>query len=377
MVIKDFFKKLVFCLIRVAPKFDYCYMKAMPSFEDSAVAVYSKLPLDRFSKVIWSVYSLEHEAPFEDRGKTIYVKKGSVKDFFYGVFSKTIFTTHGHFIPNIPPNQTCVNVWHGMPLKGIGLLDDQPGRVDSYLCSTSSLYQDIMSRAFGMPLEKTLVTGLPRNDLLVNQDPSSIWQKSGIDRSKYEKVFFWLPTYRKSVLGYLTEDGVECDNVFNMVDFPTEDFDSFLKDEKCLCIIKPHPMAPKKQANSSDNILIIDEKWLWERKLTLYTLIGQIDFLVSDISSVMIDYMLLDRPMIVCFEDSDQYKKSRNVIFDPLEDWLPGEIVDNYDDLKESIVDCVRGGDRCKHKREALKGKFHQHVDFKSTERLLNHVFNR
>ena len=376
-MVKAFFKRLMYWLIRLTPKMDYCYMKGMPSFDDSLVAVYNQLPMDRFSKVIWSTYEVNDSPPFLARGKTVFVKKGSAIDFFYGVFSKTIFTTHGHFIPEIPPNQNCVNVWHGMPFKAIGSFDGQPGRRDTFVCSTSPLYQSVLSEAFGVSKDRVLVSGLPRNDLMMSEDPASIWQKSGIDRAKYDKVFFWLPTFRKSVLGFLTEDGIECDNLFNMVDFPTGDFDSFLKDEKCLCIIKPHPMAPKKQANSSDNILIIDEKWLWERKLTLYTLIGQVDFLVSDISSVMIDFMLLDRPMIVCFEDSDQYKKSRNVIFDPLEDWLPGKIVDNYDDLKKSIRDCVSGGDPMKEKREGLKKKFHEHTDFKSTERLLSHVFPR
>jgi len=375
-MIKLLLKKVVYLLIRITPKRRYCYMKGLPSFDDSLVAVYESMPMERFDKVIWSTYGVEDSPPFDDRGKTIFVKKGSFLDAWYGVLSGTIFTTHGHFIPNIPPNQTCVNVWHGMPFKAIGLLDGRAGRQDTVLCSTSPLYQDVLSRAFGVSKDRILTTGIPKNDYLKSENPGGIWDKTGVDRAKFDKVFLWLPTYRKAVVGDISEDGVECDNVFNMVDFPVEDFDAFLKEENCLCIVKPHPMAPKKQATSSENILIIDEKWLWERKLMLYPLIGQVDFLVSDISSVMIDFMLLDRPMIVCFEDSDEYKKSRKVIFDPLEDWLPGEIVDNYDDLKESIADCVRGGDRCGSKREALKKQFHQHVDFKSTERLLGHVFN-
>jgi CDP-glycerol glycerophosphotransferase len=371
---KSFLKNLVSLLIRVTPKRRYCYLKAMPSFEDSMVVIYSQLPLDQFDKIIWSVYDKNDAPPFEDRGKTAYVKKGSIRDFYYGVISKTIFTTHGHFIPNIPSNQVCINIWHGMPLKAMGLLNDQPGRQDSYLCSTSAQYQDIMSRTLGMPLERTLVTGIPRNDLLKLDDSAEIWAKAGIDQSKYDKVFFWLPTYRKSVLGYFTEDGVEVDNVFNMVDFPTEKFHAFLEKNRCLCILKPHPMAPKKDMRSTDHILLIDEKWLWERKLTLYPLVGLADFLVSDISSIMIDYMLLDRPMIVCFEDAEQYQQSRNVVFDPIEDYLPGEIVDNYDDLTRAISTCIAGGDPAKEKRESLKKQFHQDTDFNATQRLLDVV---
>lgn len=374
---KKLLKWLTTGLIQVTPKRRVCYFKAIPSFDDSAVAVYNSLPMERFEKVIWSVYNEQDIPPFEDRGKTIFVKKGTLKDFYYGIVSKYIFTTHGHFVPDVPENQICVNLWHGMPLKAIGLLDDQPGRKDSLVCSTSPVYQDVLSRAFGIGKERVLISGLPRNDFLKSADPAVIWQKAGVDREKFDKVFLWLPTYRKSVLGHITEEGVECDNVFNMVEFPEAEFDAFLKEQNCLCILKPHPMAPRKKSVSSDNILVIDEDWLWQRKLMLYPLLGQMDFLVSDISSVMIDYLLLDRPMIVCFEDAEQYKKSRNTIFTPIEDYLPGENVGSYQGLTDAILGCVNGQDAVKVKREALKKKFHYHLDFESTNRVLNAVFEK
>ena len=269
MNLKGLSKHLMYWVIHLMPKRRYCYMKGLPSFDDSLVALYAKLPLESVDKVIWSMYEMGHQPPFEERGKTVYVRKGSLKDFWYGIVSKYVFTTHGHFIPEIPPNQQCVNVWHGMPFKAVGLLNGYPGRNDTYVCATSELYQDVLSRVFGMTLDKVLITGAPRNDLLSRGDPQEVWKKAGIDRSQYDKVFFWLPTYRKSVLANLPQDGVEVDNVFNMVNFPTEVFDRFLKENRCLCIIKPHPMAPKKDMSPTENILMIDEPWLWARSLTL------------------------------------------------------------------------------------------------------------
>jgi len=370
--LKKLSKLLMSWVIRITPKKNWCYMKGLPSFDDSLVVLYDQLPLGKFDRIIWSIYDESHRPPFEERGETVYVRKGSLKDFWYGIVSKYVFTTHGHFIPNIPPNQTCVNVWHGMPLKAVGLLNGYPGRNDTYVCATSELYQNILARVFGMAKEKVLISGSPRNDLLNVENPQEVWEKAGIDRTKYDKVFLWLPTYRKSVVGDLHLDGVEVDNVFNMVDFPTEKFEAFLKKNKCLCMIKPHPMAPKKEMQSSDHILMIDEAWLWERKLTLYPLVGVTDFLVSDISSIMIDYVLLDRPIIVCFEDAKEYKESRNLLFDPIEDWLPGEIVGDFNGLTRAIESCVKGEDVQQVKREALKKKFHQFTDFKSTQRLLS-----
>ncbi len=374
-MLKGFFKTILCILTRCTPKYQYCYIKAVPSFEDNAVAIYESLPLDKFERIIWSVYDLRDPVPFELRSKTRFVTNGSIRDLYYGIISKYVFTTHGHFLPRIPSNQICVNVWHGMPYKGIGLLDGQSGRVDTYVCSTSELYQSILSRAFGIPLQRVLITGSPRNDLLNSTDPESVWSRAGIDRRKYDKFFFWLPTYRKSVFGYLGQDGVEVDNVFNMVDFPTRNFNEFLKAHNCLCIVKPHPMAPKKESVSTDNLLVIDEQWLWHRNLTLYPLVGQSDFLVSDISSIMIDYMLLNLPIIVCFEDSIEYKKSRTLLFEPIEEYLPGVIVDNYDDLINEISNCLAGVDRAADKRNALMEDFHKYDDFSSKKRVIDVLF--
>lgn len=371
---KVLLKKLLSLIVRFTPKCNYCYIKAVPSYEDSVVALYQKFPEGRFDLIVWSIYNEKDKPPFTVKGNTLFVKKGSLRDFFYGVVSKYVFTTHGHFIPNIPRNQVCINVWHGMPLKAIGLLDNQPGRQDTYLCSSSELFQEIMSRAFGLPLEQVLITGIPRNDLLVMSDSDEVWSKAGIEPSMYDKIFFWLPTYRKSVLGHLTEDGVEVENVFNMNNFPIKEFNVFLEKNRCLCIIKPHPMAPLKEVSSTNNILIIDENWLWERQLTLYPLVGLADFLVSDISSIMIDYMLLDRPIIVCFEDIVEYQESRNVIFDPIEDYLPGEIVHHYEELLSAIKSCVSGGDPQKKKRQSLNKTFNKYNDFDATQRLINTV---
>jgi CDP-glycerol glycerophosphotransferase (TagB/SpsB family) len=367
-------QKILYWIIKILPKLNWCVIRPYPDYEDNAVAVYQKLIDKKVTKIIW-VRNKNCHPPFQCDNNTIFVKQKSWKDMFYCIFSKYIFITHGHFLNQIPPNQICVNLWHGMPIKGIGLLNNMSGRQDTFLLSTSPLFQDIMSRSLGMPLDKTLTIGLPRNDLFISENCSEIWDRAGIDREQYKKVFFWLPTYRQSVVGDIRKDGVECDNVFNIPNFPQKEFNDFLIENKCLCILKPHPMAPVKDAHSTDNILIIDEGWLWSRGLTLYPLVGQTDFLVSDISSILIDYILLNKPMIVCFSDMDEYANSRSVMFDPLEDWLPADITHDYDELILSLERILKEEDISYSKRKRLLTHFHTHVDFKSTDKLMNIIF--
>lgn len=369
-VLKNVLKHCFYWLACLLPKRNYCYLKGIPSYDDSLVALYKRFAEAQYEKIVWSVYDLSNSRPFELREVTEFVRNGSLKDLWYGMVSKMMFTTHGHFLKAVPRGQMCVNVWHGMPLKGIGLLTGQEGKEASYFCSTSPLFQDVLARAFGVDKQCGLISGIPRNDFLF-EHKERIWEAIGVRRDKYKKVFFWLPTYRTSTLGDIIEDGVEAGNVFNISDFPSEKFSAFLEQEQCLCIIKPHPLAPRNAEAFPDNILVIDEEWMWQRGLLLYQILAEVDFLVSDISSVMVDFALLDRPMIVCFEDSEEYKAKRKMVFEPIEDWLPGEIVHGYEGLKEAISSCVAGGDRSQEKRRMLCEQFHSNQDGRSTERLL------
>ena len=56
-----------------------------------------------------------------------------------------------------------------------------------------------------------------------------------------------------------------------------------------------------------------------ERSLSLYELLGATDLLISDISSVVIDYLLLDRPIIHAFSDLGEYESSRGFTVEPIE----------------------------------------------------------
>ena len=46
--------------------------------------------------------------------------------------------------------QKIINMWHGMPLKKMGLLDNESVMPDShYIYSTSKFFQEIMADVFG------------------------------------------------------------------------------------------------------------------------------------------------------------------------------------------------------------------------------------
>jgi CDP-glycerol glycerophosphotransferase (TagB/SpsB family) len=109
--------------------------------------------------------------------------------------------------------------------------------------------------------------------------------------------------------------------------------------------------------------------------LTLYQLAGLSDSLISDISSIVVDFMLLDRPTVILFQDINQYRGSRGFVFSPIEEWLPARVNTDYTGFIDDVTAVLAGEDRYLEKRNKLKKEFFAHHDARATERILDHAF--
>jgi CDP-glycerol glycerophosphotransferase (TagB/SpsB family) len=70
----------------------------------------------------------------------------------------------------------------------------------------------------------------------------------------------------------------------------------------------------------------LDEADLVAAGVPLYGLLGASSGLVTDYSSVWVDYLLLDRPIAFLVNDRDSYH--RPLFPADVLDWVPGEVVD-------------------------------------------------
>ena len=86
--------------------------------------------------------------------------------------------------------------------------------------------------------------------------------------------------------------------------------------------------------NRSLPIYVMLRKPCWRKTDKTYELIGISDGLLSDYSSVAVDYLLLDRPLGYVLADYNIYKEKRGFVFeDPLE-YMPGEKIYNVCDIR-------------------------------------------
>jgi CDP-glycerol glycerophosphotransferase (TagB/SpsB family) len=372
-MLKECFRRLAFVVYRLLPKFNHAVVYGWPDYEDTALALQERLNETSVRKVIFFIYGNGcHQ--FQLKPKTKIIRKDSVHGLWYFLFAKYIFFTHRCFMWRFPSNVISVNVWHGMPIKTIGWMQkDHRGIASRFALATSEFWADIMQQAM-TPYERTLVTGLPRTDRMFSS-PDLVWSRLGFSSGcPFKKTVAWLPTYRNSVRGEIFRDGKDSGNIFGMPGITAETLNEFFKQQNAFAFVKPHPMAPFEKAIELSNLIVIDDQWFRDRGLTLYEVLGQMDALVTDISSVVVDYLILDRPVIHSFPDLSEYESSRGFSIQPVTDYLVGPVAMDAGELLHYLSKVLQGDDSHANQRRRIRKLFHKNADGDSTNRLLRHL---
>jgi CDP-glycerol glycerophosphotransferase (TagB/SpsB family) len=203
---------------------------------------------------------------------------------------------------------------------------------------------------------RLLETGLPRNDCLTSALPESVEFAARL-RGDADHLIFFMPTYRNSVHGFLTQDGTETNTVLGLSEADAQQLHSWLAINRCKLLVKPHPMSINAGKPFEDDAhwAMIDEQVLFKSGLGLYELLAQVDLLVTDVSSVYVDFLITQRPQILYFPDMERYKETRGLLIHPLEDYSPGPIAQTFSELKSCFDVWVSGDDGWQARREQLR----------------------
>ena len=167
-IAKKSIKWLAWRIYVVLPKIRIAVLSGFTQNDDTVVALEQGLRKVGLRKTVVLVPP-GARAPSTGLGpRTIAVNKRSFRGFMYFALAKYVFFTHDCLVHRFAPTVVSVNVWHGMPVKRIGWMNDEGPLVPitRYTVATSPLWADIMQESL-RPAGGTLVTGLPRNDRLM------------------------------------------------------------------------------------------------------------------------------------------------------------------------------------------------------------------
>ncbi len=349
----------------LVPKDDRIVLVTHPDGDDQGASLCLALAkLQWQGKIHWLVH--RDPAPFSDwqqrRGlgdvAICFSHLHSLRGIWAYFRANCVFYTHGALFNYAPPKRKMVvNLWHGMPIKKIwrGVRGSELP-LSTYLLSTSAFFSDVLIKASGFSPEKLLETGLPRNDFLSMSRPESVENVARL-RGNAQHLIFFMPTYRNSAHGFLTQDGTETNTVLGLSEADAQQLHSWLVENHCKLLVKPHPMSINAGKRFADDAYwaMVDEQALFNSGLGLYELLAQVDLLVTDVSSVYVDFLITQRPQILYFPDMERYKETRGLLLDPLEDFSPGPIAQTFAELQSCLDVWVSGHDGWQARREQLR----------------------
>ncbi|GAB4318041.1 MAG: hypothetical protein Kow0019_19430 [Methanobacteriaceae archaeon] len=297
--------------------------------------------LDEDFRCVWSLEDTNTKIP----GKAIKVQRARLKYLYYLSVAK--FLVCDSRLPSFivkRPDSIYIQLWHGTPLKklamdldmlvvsdGMGLFEykrlfKQNTQTWDYLISQSEYNSEKFRSCFDYNKE-ILEIGSPRNDILVNENTemniSCLKCKYGIPKDK--KVILYAPTWR--------DDQFYANKIYKYTSPLNLDLLKKKIGDTHIILIKLHYLVKdsiewrkyKGFVYECGNDCDIQELYLIS------------DILVTDYSSAMFDYAILERPMIIYAYDYEDYKNRLRGFYFNIFNHFPGPIVKNTPELADSI----------------------------------------
>lgn len=329
--------------------------------------------LNKKYKMIWFV---ENKEAFSEK-KILNVKfiqmipKTIFEKMMYHLYiSSAAYAFYSHRTPpyKLDHGEIFVNLWHGSGPKKPASLN--MGRNFDYVHCNSDYFMEARIRNFSCKPEQLLPLGNPRNDLLFRNTGAM----SKLFDGKFVKTIIWMPTFRVARNGKEEFNHLNAESHgFPIID--TEDRLSEINDllfrYHVLLVVKPHPMENLSafELRNKHNIRLLTNQKLEEKGVFLYSLLGESDALITDISSVFTDYLLLNKPIGFTVNDMDDYKTGFNMA-DP-KSIMPGEHINGFLDFKTFITNVLEGIDRYSVQRTITNNLLNFYKDGSYSKRIV------
>lgn len=308
------------------------------------------------------------------------------RDEYYRVLclAKVIFMTDAYgFCRNARADQIRVQLWHGCGFKTRTNFVPCENRYE-YNIVIGNVYKKIHEEIYGLREDQVVITGYPKADWLYKKISKEKLRELGIIDA--DKIVFWLPTFRvandklKELNEGRPQENSDLDLSITYTGLPLlysskqmMHLNSILKENNAAMIIKLHPFQKMEEIQCDDlsNIILLDNEKLVEKDIQINQLLGWADALISDYSSVAIEYMLLDRPIAFTLDDVEAYESSRGFVYDNIREWLPGEELYKAEDFYDFIKNVLVGYDSSMDKRRYLIHKQYSYIDGNSCKRVV------
>jgi CDP-glycerol glycerophosphotransferase len=275
------------------------------------------------------------------------------------------------------PDQVCLQTWHGTPLKRIG-----PGAADvrmatprfqrqweqqvanwQHVVSPNRFSTPILREAYAIDGE-ILETGYPRTDMLARADRhaacAEVRRRLGVPEDA--RVVLYAPTFRDHIVDRRGRYRLD-------VKLDVEQLRSAAGDDTVV-LFRKHPYVA--------GTVPVDPSG-FVRDVSSYPdgteLLLAADVLVTDYSSIMVDFANTGRPMLFYAYDLDAYEEEIRGFNVDYAATVPGPVLRKTGELGEALRDVDAVAAEYAQRYEAFAASFCEYDDGRATERVVDRVF--
>ena len=319
------------------------------AFADNAKYLYLHVTAEHPDlRPVWLSKHREVVRELQDAGYEAY-HCYSLRGLLLNLRAGVVFLTQGHRDVAMPccAGALTVLLWHGVPLKRISWdagFADEPAVVRRAHAAMAEEFDLLVvpgegvARVFESGLrvdpERMLVTGYPRNDALFGAIPGEAVGTDTESLAAVERlaadhpVLLYLPTFRE-------RDG---GSVVARLDLAA--LDALLERRDAYLVLKMHPKEPLDvDTTEFSRVFVLPEQ------TDVYPFLRHADALVTDYSSVALDYLLFDRPLVYYPFDLDGYRERRGLYFD-YDAVTPGPVARDFEALLAALDRLLAGESR-------------------------------
>jgi CDP-glycerol glycerophosphotransferase len=374
-------------------------------FIENQRAIFEEIKKNKnIKKIIFTRNNDDNNFQIEGEKNTIIVKINSIKGFFLFSKCKVLFISHSismdysiryndKLFSIVKPNlkkRLIINLWHGIPLKRLlslanTLVKERTDRINFHkkerkyytgLITSSDIDSYAMATMFYPIKYKNIwLTGLPRNDLLIKKEkrlPEYIkTQINSINNIKMgKKLIVYAPTYRQTT-------AVINSSYYQFSPDEINKLRKILKKNNAILGFRMHYFRNDKNLFNIENF--IDNKYIFNLGHEVFPEIAPIirtsDLIITDYSSVYIDGLYINKPVIGFMYDKEHYSEQEDGFLYDLDIAFPGPITNNFDSLIKTINLEINSKKQIKSEKYLFAKKlFFNFFDDNNSERVIKRI---
>ena len=243
----------------------------------------------------------------------------------------------------MPAQQRVLQTWHGVPVRGVGL--DDPGVSVRFgrgwqdcvrqeaaqwdlLLSSGPAASTVLRRAFDYQ-GHILEGGLPRHDMLVSpeRDKTARAVRERLAVSPDQRVVLYAPTYGREQ-PHRRSQRAGLDRYRFELEFDLAEVSASLGEDDVF-LLRTHPKSVDAVPEANSRTLLDVTRWPDVRDLLLAA-----DVLVTDDSSLLLDFALTGKPIVRWVRDADPHRQPTDY---PDLATFPGPVVTTSAEMLEAV----------------------------------------